>query len=185
VWNPRQLLWLSALYLLLAVPFFFAASCFGLAFARHGQRIPLLYGADLLGAGVGALAALALAYLPVERGLVLAELCGPGAAVLVMRPRGIAFAAVAAAAVVAAALLLAVAAGPCADAATERVQGPEPDLAAARRPDPGAALGSLWLAGGARQSARAAAPGTGPESCSSPTNRRRSWASTPTATRCR
>ncbi|MDR7099951.1 hypothetical protein J2X04_002332 [Lysobacter niabensis] len=107
VWNPRQLLWLSALYLLLAVPFFFAASCFGLAFARHGQRIPMLYGADLLGAGVGALAALALAYLPVERGLVLAALCGPGAAVLVMRFRGAGFAAVAAAALLVAALLLA------------------------------------------------------------------------------
>lgn len=87
VWNPRQLLWLSALYLVLAVPFFFAASCFGLAFARHGARIPLLYGADLLGAGVGALAALALSFLPVERGLLLAALCGPWAAVLVSRLR--------------------------------------------------------------------------------------------------
>ncbi|MFC5579081.1 hypothetical protein ACFPOA_13790 [Lysobacter niabensis] len=89
VWNPRQLLWLSALYLVLAVPFFFAASCFGLAFARHGERIPLLYGADLIGAGVGALAALGLAYLPVERGLLLAALCGPGAAVLVMTRRDV------------------------------------------------------------------------------------------------
>lgn len=84
VWDPRQLLWLGALYLLLAVPFFFAASCFGLAFARHGRRIAMLYGADLLGAGVGALAAMALAYLPVERGLVLAALCGPAAAALVL-----------------------------------------------------------------------------------------------------
>src|SRR5688572_28022422 len=88
VWNPRQLLWLSALYLLLAVPFFFAASCFGLAFARHGQRIPLLYGADLLGAGIGALAAMALAYVPVERGLMIAALCGPiAAAMVLMRQR--------------------------------------------------------------------------------------------------
>lgn len=88
VWNPRQLLWLSALYLVLALPFFFAASCFGLAFARHGARIPMLYGADLLGAGLGALAALALAFLPVERGLLLAALCGPIAALLVIRRRG-------------------------------------------------------------------------------------------------
>ncbi len=93
VWNPRQLLWLSALYLVLAVPFFFAASCFGLAFARHGERIPLLYGADLLGAGLGALTALALAYLPVERGLLLAALCGPCAAVLVLARRGVVIAA--------------------------------------------------------------------------------------------
>lgn len=84
VWNPSQLLWLSALYLVLALPFFFAASCFGLAFARHGGRIPMLYGADLVGAGLGALAALALAFLPVGRGLVLAALCGPLAAWLVL-----------------------------------------------------------------------------------------------------
>ena len=87
VWNPWQLLWLSALYLVLALPFLFAASCFGLAFARHGTRIPVLYGADLIGAGLGALAAVALALLPVERGLLLAALCGPLAAMLVL-PRG-------------------------------------------------------------------------------------------------
>ncbi|HEY5804223.1 MAG TPA: hypothetical protein VIT90_11070 [Lysobacter sp.] len=85
VWDPSQLLWLGALYLVLAVPFFFAASCFGLAFARHGTRIPALYGADLIGAGVGAAAALGLSYLPTGRGLLLAALCGPWAAVLVAR----------------------------------------------------------------------------------------------------
>ncbi|MFD0738770.1 spermidine synthase [Lysobacter koreensis] len=84
-WNPRQLLWLSALYLVLALPFFFAASCFGLAFARHGAHIPALYGADLLGAGIGALAAVALLWLPVDRGLVLAAACGPIAAALLVR----------------------------------------------------------------------------------------------------
>ncbi|MDR7135559.1 hypothetical protein J2X06_002768 [Lysobacter niastensis] len=87
VWDPRQLLWLSALYLLLSVPFFFAASCFGLAFARHGSRIPMLYGADLAGAGLGALAALALTYLPEGRGLLLASLCAPLAAMLVATHR--------------------------------------------------------------------------------------------------
>ncbi|QSX74051.1 hypothetical protein HIV01_012595 [Lysobacter arenosi] len=85
VWDPRQLLWLGALYLVLAVPFFFAASCFGLAFARHGARIPALYGADLIGASVGALVALALSYLPTGRGLVLAALGGTWAAFLVSR----------------------------------------------------------------------------------------------------
>lgn len=62
VWNPRQLGWLSLLYLCLSVPFFFVACCFGLAFARHGEHIPLLYGADLAGAGAGALLALALSW---------------------------------------------------------------------------------------------------------------------------
>jgi hypothetical protein len=83
VWNPHQLLWLSALYLCLSLPFFFAASCFGLAFARYGERIPVLYGADLLGAGCGALAAVALSLLPVERGLAVAASCGVAAAALV------------------------------------------------------------------------------------------------------
>ncbi|HEY0503581.1 MAG TPA: hypothetical protein VGD42_08805 [Lysobacter sp.] len=91
VWNPRQLLWLSALYLCLSLPFFFAASCFGLAFARYGERIPLLYGADLLGAGCGALAAVALSLLPVERGLVVAASCGVAGAALVA-PRRAAYA---------------------------------------------------------------------------------------------
>ncbi|MBF6023024.1 SAM-dependent methyltransferase [Lysobacter niastensis] len=101
-WDPRQLLWLSALYLLLSVPFFFAACCFGLAFARHGSRIPVLYGADLIGAGAGALAALALTWLPEGRGLVLASLCAPCAAMLVAQRRRLQFAAV----VVAALLVL-------------------------------------------------------------------------------
>lgn len=87
VWNPRQLLWLSALYLTLSVPFFFAAACFGLAFARHGAQIPALYGADLLGAAIGALAALASSLMPVQHGLLLAALCGPIAAGIVARER--------------------------------------------------------------------------------------------------
>lgn len=85
VWNPRQLLWLGALYLTLSVPFFFAAACFGLAFARHGSRIPALYGADLVGAAIGALAALAASAWPVRYGLLIAALCGPVAAWLIAR----------------------------------------------------------------------------------------------------
>jgi hypothetical protein len=84
VWDPWQLGWLGALYLCLSVPFFFAAACFGLAFARHGDAIPRLYGADLLGAGVGALLALALLWwLPLEHALVAVLLLGPLAALLV------------------------------------------------------------------------------------------------------
>ena len=76
VWNPRQLGWLSLLYLVLALPFFFAASCFGLAFARFGASIPRLYGADLLGAGTGALLGLALMALPLSQAMVAAAACG-------------------------------------------------------------------------------------------------------------
>jgi hypothetical protein len=83
VWDLHQLGWLSALYLCLALPFFFAATCFGLAFARHGADIPALYGADLLGAGVGASAALALLWLaPVDKALALVAMLAPVAAVV-------------------------------------------------------------------------------------------------------
>jgi hypothetical protein len=83
-WDLHQLGWLSALYLCLAVPFFFAATCFGLAFARHGEAIPLLYGADLAGAGSGALLALGLSWLaPVGVAMALAVMLAPIAAVLV------------------------------------------------------------------------------------------------------
>jgi hypothetical protein len=83
VWNPRQLGWLAAMYLCLALPFLFAAGCFGLAFARHGAHIPLLYGADLLGAGLGAVLALALLWLlPVDAALAAAVALAPLAAAL-------------------------------------------------------------------------------------------------------
>ncbi len=87
VWDARQLLWLGALYLTLSVPFFFAAACFGLAFARYGARIPALYGADLVGAGAGALAALALMWMPVQRGMLLAAMAAVCAAWLVSNQR--------------------------------------------------------------------------------------------------
>lgn len=55
LWNPRQLYRLTLIYLLLALPFFFAASAVALALARHHDGIPRLYAADLLGAGGGSL----------------------------------------------------------------------------------------------------------------------------------
>jgi predicted membrane-bound spermidine synthase len=95
VWDPRQVAWLSALYLCLSVPFFFAACCFGLAFARFGGDIPRLYGADLLGAGVGAvLALLLLRWLPVASAIVVVSLLGALAALVVVRVRTAAWLAV-------------------------------------------------------------------------------------------
>ena len=84
IWDLRQLGWLAGLYLCLSLPFFFAAACFGMAFARHGADIPMLYGADLLGAGAGAALALSLLWLaPVDIGLVIVALLGAAAGVLV------------------------------------------------------------------------------------------------------
>ena len=63
LWERSQLLWLFVLYLLLALPFFFAANAIGLAFIRYKTDISGLYGADLFGAGLGSLGILILLYL--------------------------------------------------------------------------------------------------------------------------
>jgi ABC-type multidrug transport system fused ATPase/permease subunit len=61
-WNPYQLLGLGAIYLLLFLPFFCAATALCVAYARFGEDIPRLYGADIVGAGVGSAALLALLF---------------------------------------------------------------------------------------------------------------------------
>src|SRR5512134_1219784 len=55
LWDWHQPLRLLALYLLLALPFFFAASGIALALTRYGKDVPRIYAADLLGAGAGSL----------------------------------------------------------------------------------------------------------------------------------
>ena len=84
VWDPGQVLQLAAIYLLLSVPFFLAASCFGMAFIALGDRIPRLYAADLAGAGAGAALLIALLYaLPLHAVLRAIALGGFAAAALV------------------------------------------------------------------------------------------------------
>jgi len=63
LWEAKQLLWLLCLYLLLALPFFFAANAVGLAIVRYRKAVPAIYASDLLGAGLGTLAILGLLYL--------------------------------------------------------------------------------------------------------------------------
>ena len=53
VWDPRQLLYLSLIYLVFFVPFFFAACCIGLAFTCRRADISRIYFFDLFGAGLG------------------------------------------------------------------------------------------------------------------------------------
>jgi hypothetical protein len=55
--SAHNLARLSAAYLASAMPFFFTGLLLSMVFAREVRRIPLLYGADLLG---GALACLAV-----------------------------------------------------------------------------------------------------------------------------
>ena len=77
-WDIRQWGYLTLIYLLLATPFFFVASCVCLTFSRFGRAIGRVYSFDLLGAGVGALAlVVALFYIPPDtalRGLSLLAL---------------------------------------------------------------------------------------------------------------
>ena len=55
VWNPAEFLHLAAMYLAFFVPFFFAATCIGLALTCAREGISRIYFFDLLGAGIGAL----------------------------------------------------------------------------------------------------------------------------------
>ncbi len=68
--NPETVLWdsgeplrLLMIYLLLAVPFFFAANAIGLAFIGFKTNIARAYAADLLGAGLGSLCVIGLLWL--------------------------------------------------------------------------------------------------------------------------
>ena len=62
-WDNRQWLKLFALYLLLAMPFFFAANCIALTFSQYRQRISEIYAADLFGAGLGSMLIIGLLFL--------------------------------------------------------------------------------------------------------------------------
>ncbi|HET7202553.1 MAG TPA: hypothetical protein VFI92_04220 [Steroidobacteraceae bacterium] len=62
LWDPRQPLWLVLVFLLLSMPFFFAANAIGLALILHRDRVGRVYAADLVGAGLGSLAVLAALY---------------------------------------------------------------------------------------------------------------------------
>ena len=84
IWDPRQLLWLGALYAILIVPFFCGAVCIGLALACFADPVGRIYRADLLGAGLGALGLLGLLFLVMpSRALELVGALGLLAAALV------------------------------------------------------------------------------------------------------
>ena len=77
-WSPGSLGWLLVIELLLAVPFFFAATGIGRALMVFRDRLSRVYAADLAGAGVGAAASVGVLYLvPPERALDF--VCGLGA----------------------------------------------------------------------------------------------------------
>ena len=54
LWDPAQWYWLSLVYVLLAIPFFFLANLITLSLSNYPGRNGSVYGADLAGAGLGA-----------------------------------------------------------------------------------------------------------------------------------
>lgn len=53
LWTPVQLLDLCGIYLILALPFFFAANVVGLSLYHYKNQVSSIYAADLSGAGIG------------------------------------------------------------------------------------------------------------------------------------
>jgi SAM-dependent methyltransferase len=93
LWDIRQPAWLLLLYLLLSVPFLFAASGICLLLARYGAQVHRVYSYDLLGAAMGCLLAILLLYwLPPMEVLRAVGVLGLAAAMLAvwhyrLRPR--------------------------------------------------------------------------------------------------
>jgi len=62
LWDPQQSVWLLSTYLLLAVPFIFAANAIGLALVNYREHLSRIYAADLVGAGLGCIGILLLLF---------------------------------------------------------------------------------------------------------------------------
>ncbi len=60
LWDSAQWQRLLLSYLLLTLPFFFVANAIALTIMRFHQKIPQVYGIDLIGAGIGAVLIMAL-----------------------------------------------------------------------------------------------------------------------------
>ncbi|MDD5412392.1 MAG: SAM-dependent methyltransferase, partial [Methylobacter sp.] len=63
LWTPVQLLYLCSIYLILTLPFFFAANVTGLSFYQYKSQVSFIYAADLIGAGVGSAGIILLLFL--------------------------------------------------------------------------------------------------------------------------
>ena len=63
LWTPVQFLYLCSIYLILTLPFFFAANVIGLSFYQYKEQVSSIYAADLFGAGVGSVGVILLLFL--------------------------------------------------------------------------------------------------------------------------
>jgi len=98
LWDLWQPLWLLAMYMLLFVPFFFAAACVCLAFTRYAAQARRVYAFDLVGAAFGSLGVI-FALLALRPATVLACVAALGAVAAALfwlsaggRPRTVALA---------------------------------------------------------------------------------------------
>ena len=62
LWDVKQVFYLGAMFLILTLPFFLAATAICLSFIKYEAKVPWIYAADLLGAGIGSLSILFLLY---------------------------------------------------------------------------------------------------------------------------
>lgn len=62
LWAPVQLMYLCSIYLLLTLPFFFAANIIGLSFYQYQEQVSSIYAADLFGAGLGSVGVILLLF---------------------------------------------------------------------------------------------------------------------------
>ncbi|MDO9271150.1 MAG: SAM-dependent methyltransferase [Methylobacter sp.] len=84
LWTSVQLLYLCGIYLMLALPFFFAANVVGLSLYRYKNQVASIYATDLLGAGLGSVGViLLLSIVFPEKILTVLMLSGILAALLV------------------------------------------------------------------------------------------------------
>lgn len=84
VWQPSQVLSIFGLYLILSLPFFFGATCIGLALLQFAGDVNRLYFFDLFGSGIGALGVIVTMYLiPPAHNLTLISAVGFGAVLIV------------------------------------------------------------------------------------------------------
>ncbi len=63
LWDPWQLLYLAAVYLLLTLPFFVAANVTALTLMHHRDQMPRIYAYNLAGAGAGSVVVVGLMFL--------------------------------------------------------------------------------------------------------------------------
>ncbi|EKD39693.1 MAG: hypothetical protein ACD_75C00320G0002 [uncultured bacterium] len=61
-WDPTQILFLAVLFILILIPFFCGATAIGMTLAVCRKSVAVIYGADLVGAGLGSILVIVLLF---------------------------------------------------------------------------------------------------------------------------